>query len=291
MSSAARVIAHAKLNLSLRVGAAGPDGLHDIATTFIRIALGDDVVVRLTSAGRAVDCRGIDAGPAAQNLALRAADAYAAATGWPAGVAIEIDKHVPVGGGLGGGSADAGAVLRALDALAPRPVGERVLLGIAARVGSDVPYLTTEHPLAWATGRGERLDALTPLGERYVALVCPAFGVATAQAYAWLDADRAEAGWHATPMLDKVPGRWRDFPPLPRNDLEPPVSRRHPEIARSILGLRSAGARIAGMSGSGSTVFGVFDDAPDAATLAHAGLRAVLFTHTLASIDPVQLLA
>jgi len=92
MSTAARVIAHAKLNLSLRVGAAGPDGLHDIATTFIRIALGDDVVVRLASAGRAVDCRGIDAGPAAQNLALRAADAYAAATGWPAGVAIEIDQ-------------------------------------------------------------------------------------------------------------------------------------------------------------------------------------------------------
>ncbi len=290
MSTAARVTAHAKLNLSLRVGAAGPDGFHEIATAFIRLALGDEVVVRLRPAGRAVDCRGIDVGPAAQNLALRAADAYAAAAGWPAGVAIEIDKHVPVAGGLGGGSADAGAVLRALDALAPRPVGERVLLGIAARVGSDVPYLTTDHPLAWATGRGERLDALTPLGARQVALVCPAFGVATADAYAWLDADRVDAGWHATPMLDKVPDRWSDFPSLPRNDLEPPVSRRHPEIARSIAGLRNAGARIAGMSGSGSTVFGVFDDAPEPATLARAGLRSVVFTHTLATIEPVELL-
>jgi 4-diphosphocytidyl-2-C-methyl-D-erythritol kinase len=123
-----------------------------------------------------------------------------------------------------------------------------------------------------------------------VALVCPAFAVATAEAYAWLDADRAEAGWHATPMLDKVPDRWSDFPAQPRNDLEPPVSRRHPEIAQSIAELRTAGARIAGMSGSGSTVFGVFDEAPDAATLARAGLRAVVFTHTLANIDPVQLL-
>lgn len=290
MSTRARVTAHAKLNLSLRVGAAGPDGFHDIATAFVRIALGDEVVVRLGGGGRVVECRGIDVGPAAHNLALRAADAYAAATGWPAGVSIEIDKHVPVGGGLGGGSADAGAVLRALDALAPRPVGERVLLGIAARVGSDVPYLTTEHALAWATGRGERLDALNPLGERPVVLVCPAFGVATAHAYAWLDADRAEAGWHSTPMLDKVPDRWGDFPPLPRNDLEPPVSRRHPDIARCIAALHSAGARIAGMSGSGSTVFGVFDDAPDPAALARAGLQAVVFTHTLAHINPVELL-
>lgn len=290
MSTAARVTAHAKLNLSLRVGAAGADGFHEISTAFIRIALGDDVVVRLVSDGCTVDCRGIDVGPSERNLALRAAQAYIMATGWPSGVSIGIDKHVPVGGGLGGGSADSGAVLRALDALAPRPVGERALLGIAARVGSDVPYLTTDHPVAWATGRGERLDALSPLGERQVALVCPPFGIATAQAYAWLDADRADAGWHPTPMLDKVPDRWSDFPPLPRNDLEPPVSRRHPEIARSIAGLRGAGARIAGMSGSGSTVFGVFDGAPDPAALAGAGLTAVVFTHTLASIEPVELL-
>lgn len=288
MSTWARVTAHAKLNLSLRVGAAGADGFHDIATAFIRIALGDDLVVRLRRAGYAVDCRGIDVGPGEQNLALRAVRAYADATGWPAGASIEIDKHVPVGGGLGGGSADAGAVLRALDALAPRPVGERSLLGIAAGLGSDVPYLTTEHPMAWATGRGDRLDALSPLGERQVALVCPPFGVATTDAYAWLDADRADAGSHPAPMLDKVPDRWSDFPALPRNDLEPPVSRRHPEIARSIGALRAAGARVAGMSGSGSTVFGVFDAAPDPAALARAGLSAVVFTHTLARIAPVQ---
>ncbi|MGH7648531.1 MAG: 4-(cytidine 5'-diphospho)-2-C-methyl-D-erythritol kinase, partial [Gemmatimonadaceae bacterium] len=96
MSTAARVTAHAKLNLSLRVGNAGADGFHDIATAFIRVALGDDVVVRLQAAGFTVDCHGIDVGPPEGNLALRAAEAYAGAAGWPAGVSIEIYKHIPV---------------------------------------------------------------------------------------------------------------------------------------------------------------------------------------------------
>lgn len=290
MSTEARVVAHAKLNLLLHVFDRRPDGYHDLATWFIRLALGDDVVVRATPGGRRIDCRGADVGPPERNLALRAADAYAEAARWPAGFAIEIDKRIPVGGGLGGGSADAAAVLRALDALAPEPLGAERLAEIGSRLGSDVPYLVSPHPAAFATGRGESLLAMPPLGEAHVALVCPPFGVSTADAYAWLDADRTAAGWEPKAVRYEDIWAWTSFPREVPNDLEPPVSLRQPEIARYIQALRDAGARCAGMSGSGSTVFGVFDATPDAAALERAVLAPVVLTHTLGRIDEVRLI-
>lgn len=290
MSTEARVVAHAKLNVLLHVLDRRSDGYHDIATWFVRLALGDDVVVRVRPGGRSVDCRGADVGPAEGNLALRAADAYAEAARWPEGFAIEIDKRIPVGGGLGGGSADAAAVLRALDALAPEPLGVERLAWIGARLGSDVPYLVSGLPVAFATGRGEYLLEMPSLGEAPVALVCPPFGVATADAYAWLDADRAQAGWEPKAVGYSQLEAWTSFPRDAPNDLEPPVSRRHPEVARYIHALFDAGARSAGMSGSGSTVFGVFDAVPDAAALARAVRAPVVVTHTLDRIDEVALL-
>jgi len=290
MSTQARVTAHAKLNLFLHVLDRRPDGYHDIATWLVRLALGDDIVVRVRPSGRSVDCRGADVGPPERNLALRAANAYADAARWPDGFAIDIDKQIPVGGGLGGGSADAAAVLRALDALAPQPLGEDRLRAIAVGLGSDVPYLVSTDPAAFATGRGEYLLKMPSLGEAHVGLVCPPFGVATAEAYAWLDADRAAAGWQPKAVRYDNLWAWTSFPRDASNDLEPPVSRRHPEIARYIRALSDAGAHSAGMSGSGSTVFGVFDAAPDAAALERAVRAPVLLTHTLERIDAVQLI-
>ena len=288
MSTTARIDAHAKLNLLLHVFGRRPDGYHEIATWYVRLALGDDVVVRVAAGGRRIDCRGADVGPPERNLALRAADAYAEAARWPGGFAIEIEKRIPVGGGLGGGSADAAAVLRALDALAPAPLGTARLAAIGARLGSDVPYLVSTQPVAFATGRGEILRPMPSLGEAHVALVCPSFGVATADAYAWFDADRAAAGWQPTPAGYGNFRAWTSFPRDATNDLEPPVSRRHPEIARYIQGLRDAGAHSAGMSGSGSTVFGVFESAPDAASLERSVNAPVVLTQTLARIDAVR---
>jgi len=290
MSTAARVVAHAKLNLLLHVLDRRSDGYHDIATWLVRLALGDDVVVRVRPSGRDVKCRGADVGPPERNLALRAAEAYLEAARWPAGFAIEIDKRIPVGGGLGGGSADAAAVLRALDALAPEALGEDRLIEIGARLGSDVPYLVATDPVAFATGRGEYLLAMPSLGEANVALVCPPFGVATKDAYAWLDADRDAVGWQPKPVRYDDLYSWRSLPRDVPNDLEVPVSRRHPEIAHCIQTLRDAGARSAGMSGSGSTVFGVFDELPDAAVLERAADAPVVLTHTLARIDEVDVI-
>src|SRR5260221_354935 len=128
----ARTAAQGKINLRLRILSRDAAGHHQLETVFQRIDLADDVTVRIGGTSRTLDCSGetipeAGLGPDEQNLAYRAATLYHEATGWPDTFAIEIVKRLPVGGGLGGGSADAGAVLRILDAMSPRPQGIRLL--------------------------------------------------------------------------------------------------------------------------------------------------------------------
>ncbi len=254
----ARVAAQAKLNLWLRIVGREPSGYHQLNTLFQRIALADDVTVRVGGAGRTLDCAGAEVGPVEQNLAWRAAIAYADAAPWLQGFSIEIAKHIPVGGGLGGGSADAAAVLRALDALAPIPMPEETLAGIAFRLGADVPYLTSTHALALGTGRGERLIALPPLPTRDVWLLLPDFGVSSKSAFGWHAARRGSLPYPPDLTLLPSPLSWSVVEQLAVNDLEPDVFLRH-ELLHELRGtLEMLGASIARMSGSGSTVFGVF---------------------------------
>src|SRR5438874_6520783 len=188
----ARVSAQAKINLLLRVGARDRTGYHAISTWFLRLDLADGITVRVGGNIRGIEVAGPllpsgGLGPAEKNLAYRAAVAYAERSGWPRGFSIEVTKNIPVGGGLGGGSADAGAVLRALDALAAEPLGHQGLAELAASLGSDVPFLTSEFIAAFGTGRGEKLQPIDPLPAREVLLVMPGFSVSTADAYRWLD--------------------------------------------------------------------------------------------------------
>lgn len=324
----ARVTAHAKINLILRILAREESGFHTLETLFARLAVGDAVTVRVTGAGRSVDCDTEIPGRAEQNLAYRAALAFSEYTGWPSGFAIEIEKRIPIGGGLGGGSADAGAVLRALAALSPNQVREAELHAIAATLGSDVPYLTTAAPLALAWGRGERMLALPPLAERDVVLVFPHFSVSTAAAYSWLAASRTAASASSpdhpgtgsaaravtrsasspSPSPSRSPSpppppppppppqllsladlaTWSALSALATNDFEPVVAAHHPEIAAATSALRSAGATISLMSGSGSTVFGIFDSPPSAAALSSSLSADVVHTRTLSTVSPVE---
>lgn len=286
--STARVVAQAKLNLGLRVLARETSGYHVIETIFVRLALGDRLTVHTGGREQMLVCTGIDVGPAEDNLAYRAARAYANATGWPDGFAIDIEKVIPVGGGLGGGSSDAGAVLRALDALAPNPCGEQELLRLAGTLGSDVPFLTTSASLALAWGRGDQMLALSALPARHVVLVLPRFGVSTAEAYEWLAARGAEA--RPVPSLMHVSqlSSWDDVAQFAGNDFEPVVAERHPEIRAIIDALQRSGAQIAQMSGSGSTVYGIFAHAPDLAALQRAVPGRVVLTQTTEHVEGVH---
>jgi 4-diphosphocytidyl-2-C-methyl-D-erythritol kinase len=292
VTAQARIAAQAKVNLMLRVLAREATGYHQIETVFCRLALADDVVVRIMPGGRTMACRGADLGSAERNLAYRAAVAYSEARAWPAGFAIEIDKRIPVGGGLGGGSADAAAVLRALAALDPTPPATEALIAIAGQLGADVPFLTGTDAFALGWGRGDRLLALPAPPVRPVVLYLPPFGVQTAAAYAWVAEARANRTTPAALLPARALTDWEWLAIHGGNDFEAPVGARHPEILVALSTLRSLdGVVLARMSGSGSTVFGVLDPSADADAVA-ARLRAqlpgtVVVTSTVTSAAPV----
>ena len=272
MASVANVRAQAKINLLLRILGRERSGYHSLETVFSRLDLCDDVVVRVGVKGRSLDCGSAELGAVDENLAYRAAMAYRQ-TGWPDGFAIEVTKRIPVGGGLGGGSADAGAVLRALNALRPEPIPHDALLDLASKIGADVPFLSTDSAMALAWGRGERMLALPPLPPRDVLLLTPPFGISTADAYSWIAEERGDdynpvAGELTLDMFLQ----WNNVLKIARNDFEPVVIEKQPLVRTLLSSLRSLGASMAMLSGSGSTVFGIFDGAfaLDASTFDHA---------------------
>jgi 4-diphosphocytidyl-2-C-methyl-D-erythritol kinase len=263
-----RIAAQAKLNLHLRVLAREESGFHSIETIFHRIDLADDILVEVTSGERSIDSTGSDVGPPELNLAWRAATAYASHNSWPRGFRIELTKRIPVGAGLGGGSADAAAVLRALESLSPAPMGAPELLRLAATLGSDIPFLASDAVMALAWGRGERMLALRPLPCHDLLLMSPEFRVSTADAYRWLDEDRAgmadrpDRGADSCALDALSLTAWGSIARFAQNDFEAPVSARHPALAGYLERLRKSRATFAQMTGSGSTIFGVLDTPP-----------------------------
>jgi 4-diphosphocytidyl-2-C-methyl-D-erythritol kinase len=262
---AVEVAAQAKINLRLRILARETTGYHQLETLFLRIDLADTLRIRRTSGDRSLDVVGdVDRaliGPVEKNLAWRAAEAYFAAKEMRGGFAIELEKRIPIGGGLGGGSADAGAVLRALDAMDDEAMEPGVLFGLASELGADVPFLTAEYPYALGWGRGERMLALTPPPSRDVLLVVPAFSVNTAEAFGWLAALPRRSPRRFGESFVLTPEQLSDWTTLETfsgNHFEPVVWDHHPEMDECHMYLRLQGCSICMMSGSGSTLFGIW---------------------------------
>lgn len=271
-----RTRAPAKVNLRLRVHERQPSGYHRIETLFCTLELSDEITIDVAE-GRDVllEVDGPDLGPAEENLAVRAARGFLERAGLTRQVAIRLRKRVPAGGGLGGGSSDAAAVLRILNSLLPGTVPGAMLRDLAAALGSDVPFFLTGDLLAAGSGRGEILTPLPPLPSMPVLLALPPFPVATDAAYRWLDEDRA-GGDRPAVSADgadaAAPGSWAEAARQAINDFEGPVFRRYPDLRVIRDSLREAGASLALLSGTGSTVFGVFAD-EDALGSAMALLR------------------
>lgn len=291
---ATRIQAQAKINLYLRVLEREASGFHSIETVFHRIDFADEITIRVEDhRDRTLDVKGPDLGSVRRNLAYLAAIAYQERAGWPVGFSIELDKRVPAGAGLGGGSADAAAVLRSLDSMARNPLGERQLLHMAALLGADVPFMVSSEVMALAWGHGERMMSLPPLPQRDVLLVSPDFHISTTDAYAWLDEDRGPAGatgeYETADLLltsEHVLSSWHLLTGLSRNSLFKPVAARHPEILGLLEGLSKSGAFLSSMSGSGSTLFGIYEQPPDSAQTAE--LKGATLTNTRTSIEVVQ---
>jgi 4-diphosphocytidyl-2-C-methyl-D-erythritol kinase len=303
--SAVRLSAPAKINLALEVRGRREDGFHELRTILQALDLADElrlerhpggvgialeVIDELPTpgAGRAVESGAgtsapiLLAGP--ENLAWRAAVAFGAAIGDPApgaarqsaaapAVRIRLHKRIPIGAGLGGGSADAAAVLLGLNLLLGRPLGASALFAIGATLGADVPFALAGGT-CFATGRGEQLRRLPALPPMWIVLVAPMMPIATRWAYdAWdaepLTGEGASASILESAIRQESPSR---IAAALRNDLEPVVVRRYGAIQRIREELLARGALGARMSGSGSAVFALFDAHGDALQVA-ADLR------------------
>jgi 4-diphosphocytidyl-2-C-methyl-D-erythritol kinase len=277
------VPAPAKINLWLHVGARQPSGFHDLDTLFCALELADTVMVQSAHPGTGIlldadfadPLRALpDLGSDAANLAVRAATAFLERAGLPADLRVGLVKRIPAGGGLGGGSSDAAAVLRALARLHPGAVPPVALLQIASTLGSDVPFFATGRPAARGLGRGVDLLPVSTPPARPVLLAFPALTIPTADAYRWL-AEARDSGTVArptsrAPLQLPDPLSWHDIQEHARNDFERVVFDRCPALG-ALRGLMvEHGARLALLAGSGSTVFGVFEDDETAARAADA---------------------
>ncbi|MFN2638170.1 MAG: 4-(cytidine 5'-diphospho)-2-C-methyl-D-erythritol kinase [Gemmatimonadaceae bacterium] len=291
-----RTLAQAKINLSLRILGKAPDGYHSIETVFLRIGLGDDVRVHIREHARTLRCGVMRDQPESENLAFRAAEIYAKETGWPNGFEIVIKKRIPIGGGLGGGSADAAAVLRILNAICDDPVSSEELRTMAFRAGSDVPFLVSDFSMALGWGRGEKLLGLPALPARDAQLFFPPFGVPTADAYAWLDESRGERASESPDLTAEMFQDWESAAKHSVNDFEPVIRKRYPEIDQ-LLNRGDKYDLFYRLSGSGSTVFKIpgvtrtgIEPASDipAMNLPKGTKRVV--TRTADSVVPVEIL-
>jgi 4-diphosphocytidyl-2-C-methyl-D-erythritol kinase len=249
----------AKINLSLRVLGKRADGYHELRTTFQAIDLHDVLEVRpcdrlrLTVEGSP----GLSAG--ADNLVLRAAAELRCVTGVASGADLRLVKRIPVGGGLGGGSSDAAGALLALERLWDVRPDPATRLAIARDLGADVPFFLVGGR---ALGRG-RGDRLTPIetGEQLAVLVgLPPFGVGTAEVFAgWSDRLTPPEKDVSVRRLSETSGNGIEDVERSENDLEAIAFGRWPVLRRFRDALRENGADTALLSGSGSSVFGVFD--------------------------------
>ena len=272
--------APAKLNLCLYLGRPRDDGLHELRSLFCPLTLSDRIVVTESEADEVV-CPGVD-GP---NLA-EAALAGLRARGWSRPpVRIEIEKRIPVAAGLGGGSADAAAVLRL--------AGDEVdgLSELAAELGADVPS-QLDQAFALVGGAGEVVDPLPPPRHFGVVLIAADDGLSTAEVYA--ETDRLGLG-RDPDELDSIAAELREvarrgaspleYRELLVNDLAHAALSLRPAIGGALTALKDAGAEVALVTGSGPTAFGVFDDI--AAADAAAGQLAPRFAGAIvAGPDP-----
>ncbi len=246
----------AKINLWLEVTGKRQDGYHDISSLMLPVTVFDRIRIEVAAAEGPVSlsCNEPEIPHDSQNLAWRAAELFREASGNRAWVHIGLDKAIPSGAGLGGGSADAAGVLLSLNEHSGRPLADTELEKLALRLGADVAFFLYQRP-ALATGIGEKLEFVGEVPDYPVVLIKPPLSVPTAWVYQSLKLTRGSSQI----KLDNFSADpWR-LAELVQNDLEPITVSRHPVVLDLKKWLLGRGALAAAMSGSGPTVFGIFE--------------------------------
>ena len=266
----------AKINLHLQVVGVRPDGYHELRTIFQTIDLADELTLELIEGG-GIDLSIPDSelSSGSENLVYRAAKKYLDHWGGPWGAKMLLKKRIPMGGGLGGGSSDAAATLRALGHLLGYPVPPEALWTMARELGADVPYFLVGGT-ALGVGRGDEVVPVADLPVREIGMVLNQREVSSAEVFRSLvveDNEPLDPGW--LHWIGSRENRWSDLPKM-RNDLESSVFRSVPSLVAVHGALVEAGAETVRMSGSGSSVFALFPSVrrvPDAVSGLPDGCR------------------
>lgn len=251
------VSAPAKINFFLQVTGRRPDGYHNLRTVMCCVGLYDTVVMDFRTGRTSIACNHPEVPTDETNLAYRAAMLFFKALGQEETVEIRIHKTIPVGAGLGGGSSDAAAVLIGLNHYFSQPFSLEKLMSMGSEIGADVPFLIFRKP-AFATGIGEKISPCGSLRPYWILLVNPGFSVSTAMVYKKLNLRLTKC----KKKISNLPFKeaFLDAAEFLYNDLESVTASMFPEIDRMKRLLLDLGARGALMSGSGPTVFGLFED-------------------------------
>lgn len=259
-----RVLAPAKLNLTLAVLGHRLDGFHEIESWVVKVDWSDELTFAPAST-LSMSIHGDVTGLAADesNLVLRAARALADESGHAATAAITLEKKIPLGAGLGGGSSDAAATLRGLSELWALNWPDDRLLAIAQRIGSDVPLFVEKAPGLVIRGRGERLEPVPASLKGWAAIIVPGYSILTASVYGALTGDRP--GDRAPIKLWLESGRTLfELQMLLFNDLEPAALTCEPRLGTLLKTLDARNGRRVHMTGSGSCLFALFDGREEA---------------------------
>ncbi len=260
MSDSICLKAPAKLNLTLRVFPKRADGFHNIESIFQKIDLCDQLTV---SVAEKPGCRLTVDGMTLpeENTVTKAFSLFEERVKIGVGVNVQLKKIIPSGAGMGGGSSDAATMLQGLNALFDAKLGNEELLSMAEKIGSDVPFFLGGS-CALVSGRGEIIKPVTSRSDICFVAVCPEIHCSTKEAYAlvdrWQENHTDDASWLNFSELEKEYNQpvksWRFF-----NSFTSPIFAEYAQISQALSDIRDYGADFAEMTGSGSTVFGVFE--------------------------------
>ncbi len=251
-----QVCANAKINVGLAITGKLANGYHTISTIFLEIRFADHLkFMQLENSDVEFSCSGIPL-PEGDNLCVQAVDLIRQRTGCSRGIRIHLEKNIPIGAGLGGGSSDAAAVVNTLNRLWNLQLSSAELKAAAVELGADVPFFI-DGGIQYASGIGEKLSPIPPepFFGKHILLVFPGFQVSTPWAYGqlkyYLNSYSDENKFRTLPAAIN----WQFF----ENDFEQVIVSTYPEAGAVKNILRDSGALLAGLSGSGSTMFGIFD--------------------------------
>jgi 4-diphosphocytidyl-2-C-methyl-D-erythritol kinase len=256
-SNISKLLAPAKLNIRLKVTGRRPDGYHELVSIMVPVSLFDHLELEMTLRGRIrLTCKGLSIPDNEENLVYRAAQAFFSRTGSESGLSVKLTKNIPVEAGLGGGSSDAAGTLMALNDMCSNPLTSEELAELAVSLGADIPFFLKNRP-CMAKGIGEILEPIKKWPVFWYVIVTPPVKVSTAWVYANLKLKLTTEEYDS--IITQLGSGSFDIAEILENDLETVTASHFPVINTIKKSLMDGGAKGALMTGSGPSVFGIFE--------------------------------